>query len=94
MRQKYQEKKEPASETPVSASEIPPADPIDLPALPKKPKIELMSEEDFETFWKEYPIKEDKKKAKEKFVKLQKSLLPKILQSITENRNKNDKWLK
>lgn len=86
MRQKHQEKKVPAAETPVSEEET--------PQKPAKPKIERMSEEDFDTFWKEYPIKEEKKKAKEKFLKLEKSLLPKILEAIAENKIKNDKWLK
>jgi hypothetical protein len=29
-----------------------------------------MSQEQFEKFWEAYPLKEDKKKAKEKFLKL------------------------
>ena len=86
MRQKHQEKKVPAAETPISEEET--------PQKQTKPKIEKMSEEDFDTFWKEYPIKEEKKKAKEKFLKLEKSLLPKILEAIAENKTKNDKWLK
>ena len=85
MRQKHQEKVS-AAEKKVSEEET--------TQEPKTPKKELMSEEDFESFWKEYPIKEEKKKAKEKFLKLEKSLLPKILESIEENKTKNDKWLK
>lgn len=86
MRQKHQEKKVSVAETPVSEEET--------PQKPQKPKVEKMSEEDFESFWKIYPVKEEKKKAKEKFLKLEKSLLPKILEAIEENKTKNDKWLK
>ena len=85
MRQKHQERVS-AAEKKVSETET--------PQKPAKPKKETMSEEDFETFWKEYPIKEEKKKAKEKFLKLEKTLLPKILEAIEENKTKNDKWLK
>lgn len=85
MRQKHQERVS-AAEKKVSETET--------PQKPAKPKKETMSEEDFETFWKEYPIKEEKKKAKEKFLKLEKTLLPKILEAIAENKTKNDKWLK
>lgn len=51
-----------------------------------------MSEEDFEIFWLQYPVKEDKKKSKEKFLKLHKSLLPVILDSVKLNKEKNQKW--
>lgn len=84
MRSVYQ-KKVPATETPVSEAEI-------IQKL--EPKEEKMSEEDFEAFWKEYPIKEEKKKSREKFLKLPKELLPKIIQSIALNKTTNEKWLK
>ena len=84
MRSVYQ-KKVPATETPVSEAEI-------IQKL--EPKEEKMSEEDFEAFWKEYPVKEEKKKSREKFLKLPKELLPKIIQSIALNKTTNEKWLK
>lgn len=84
MRSVYQ-KKVPATETPVSEAEI-------IQKL--EPKEEKMSEEDFEAFWKEYPVKEEKKKSREKFLKLPKALLPTIIQSIALNKTTNEKWLK
>lgn len=78
-------KKVPATETPVSEEEI-------IQKL--EPKEEKMSEEDFEAFWKEYPVKEEKKKSREKFLKLPKALFPTIIQSIALNKTTNEKWLK
>lgn len=90
MRQKHQEKRGvPATETPDSASETPPK-----PPKKEKPKIELMSEEDFESFWKIYPIKEERKKSSEKFLKLEKRLLPTILEAVAQNKIRNEKWIK
>jgi len=78
-------KKVPVAETPVSEAEI-------IQKL--EPKEEKMSDEDFESFWKEYPVKEEKKKSREKFLKLPKALLPTIIQSIALNKTQNEKWLK
>lgn len=80
MRSVYQ-KKVPATETPEIIQKL-------------EPKEEKMSEEDFEAFWKEYPVKEEKKKSREKFLKLPKALFPIIIQSIALNKTKNEKWLK
>jgi hypothetical protein len=80
MRQTYQSK-----------AEVPPKQP---PKQPPKPENELMSELDFDQFWQEFPLKEDKKKAKDKFLKLKKNLLPKILSSIQEHKEKSEKWKK
>ena len=88
MRQKHREKTISVTETPVSESETP------QEPTAKKPKVETMSEKDFETFWKEYPIKEEKKKSKEKFLKLPKDLLQKILDSIKDHKERNEKWQK
>lgn len=88
MRQKHQEKRVSVTETPVPDSET-----AQKPET-KKPKVELMSDEDFETFWKKYPIKEEKKKSKEKFLKLPKDLLQKILDSIDDHKARNEKWIK
>lgn len=82
MRQHYQEQKGDERE-----------DPKDPPKKPAKPKPETMSEEDFETFWKAYPLKEDKKKAKDKFLKLKKDLLETILSAIEKNKTSNKKWI-
>ncbi len=41
-----------------------------------------MTKEQFEIFWTAYPLKEDKKKAKEKFLKLDTTLFEKIMQGI------------
>lgn len=57
-----------------------------------KPEKVLMTEADFATFWESYPIKEEKKKSHEKFMKLPRTLLPKILDSIAQNKVKNKKW--
>jgi len=52
-----------------------------------------MTAEDFEKFWKEYPKKRSKKKAEEKFLKLPRDLLPKILQAISKQ-TKSFEWQK
>lgn len=89
MRQKHQEKRVSTAKTPVSASDTPkPA----APPKPVKPKPETMSDEDFEQFWIQYPVKEDKKKAKEKFMKLHRSLFQVIMDSVKLNKEKNMKW--
>ena len=49
----------------------------------KKDK-EKMSEQDFETFWSNYPKKADKRKCKQKFLKLDKLLLPSILSALAK----------
>lgn len=78
MRAKYVQEK-----TPAKLDESPPKQP---------PKKTTMTEEQFEAFWSAYPKKEDKKKAKTKFLKLESSLLPKILESIARNKIENRKW--
>jgi len=45
-----------------------------------------MTEEDFQKFWKEYPKKRSKKKAEEKFLKLPRELLPKILKALQQQK--------
>jgi len=61
----------------------------------KKSKKEktFMTKEDFENFWKEYPKKQSKQKAQEKFLKLPREHLPKILQAIREQK-KSTEWQK
>lgn len=52
-----------------------------------------MDEADFNNFWLTYPRHDTKAKAKEKFLKLDKSLLQVILQSV-ESQNKLEQWQK
>ena len=54
--------------------------------LQKKSKSVLMSEKDFEIFWKEYPKKANKKKARERFLKLKSELLPVILEALKKQK--------
>ena len=89
MRQLYQETK--GDKKPERKPGEPPED--EAPKKPTKPKAETMSEEDFDTFWAKYPLKEDKKKSKEKFLRLPKALLETILSAIEENKTKNRKWI-
>lgn len=60
------------------------------PSTPR-PKKPTMTQEQFEQFWTAYPLKEDKKKAKEKFLKLDTTLFEKIMQGI-ETHKKWRKW--
>lgn len=50
-----------------------------------------MSEEDFDSYWNIYPLKENKKKAKQVFLKIKKEFLPKILSAV-EAQKKSQKW--
>lgn len=53
------------------------------PAAPKKgTNKSKMTADQFEQFWTKYPLKVDKKKAKEKFTKLDPSLFDTILASL------------
>ncbi len=61
--------------------------------LEPKPKRSKMSEEDFTTFWNTYPRHDTKAKSKDKFLKLDKELLPTILSAI-ETHKKSDQWQK
>lgn len=73
MRQKYKEEKQP------SEKQQPP---------PKPPKKEVprMTLEQFEKFWEAYPAKKDKKKAQEKFLKLDPAKFDIIIQAIEEQK--------
>jgi len=51
----------------------------------------LLSESDFENFWKLYPNKKGKIEAQKKFLKLPKELLPKILSKL-ELYKKTEQW--
>jgi len=55
--------------------------------LQKKSKGVLMLEKDFEIFWKEYPKKANKKKARERFLKLKSELLPVILEALKKHKS-------
>lgn len=57
----------------------------------KNEKSIYMSEEDFDSYWNIYPLKENKKKAKQVFLKIKKELLPKILSAV-EAQKKSQKW--
>lgn len=57
------------------------------PGKPTKPK---MTQEQFETFWGKYPLKNWKKKVNEKFLKLDQALFDVIMSWIT----KHSKWKK
>ena len=48
----------------------------------EKRESNTMSKEDFEKFWDVYPLRKDKRKAEEKFMRLPKNLLPTILEAI------------
>lgn len=50
-----------------------------------------MSEKDFEQFWSAYPRKNNKKKAKDKFMRLKKDLLDQILNAV-EKQKLSDQW--
>jgi len=63
------------------------------PEKPSAPKVALMTEEDFAKFWDAYPVKEEKKKSHEKFMKLQQAMLQTILDSIALNKAKNKRWI-
>ncbi len=56
-----------------------------------KKRIPLMSSKDFEIFWKSYPKKTNKKKAREKFLRLKKSLLPIVLEAL-EKQKSSSAW--
>ena len=56
-------------------------------SLQKKDKSMLMSEQDFENFWKEYPKKVGKKKACFIFLKLKKDLLSRILEALKKQKS-------
>lgn len=56
-------------------------------------KSNNMCKEDFNLFWEKYPRKINKKTAENKFLKLNKSLLPRILESIEEYK-KTEQWRK
>jgi len=47
----------------------------------------------FEEFWNEYPAKKNKKKAKEKWLKLKPALHKKIIADIKERNLKDRQWL-
>ena len=47
----------------------------------------------FEKFWSQYPRKENKKKARDKFLSLKKDLFDKIIHAINQQR-KSDQWTK
>jgi len=53
---------------------------------PKEEKNIYMCISDFEEFWKEYPNKKNKKKARDKFLNLKKSLLPEIILSLKKQK--------
>ncbi len=55
--------------------------------LQKKDKSMLMSEQDFESFWQEYPKKLGKKKARVSFLKLKKDLFPAILEALEKQKS-------
>ena len=55
--------------------------------LQNKSKSVLMTENDFEFFWQEYPKKISKKKASEKFLKLKCALLPVILEALKKQKS-------
>jgi len=52
-----------------------------------------MSKEDFARFWEIYPNRKNRQKAEEKFLKLDKSFLPAILNGLQKQINSED-WLK
>lgn len=56
-------------------------------SLQKKDKSVLMSEQDFESFWQEYPKKAGKKKACLSFLKLKRDLLPTILEALKKQKS-------
>ena len=56
-------------------------------SLQKKDKSVLMSEKDFENFWKEYPKKVGKKKACLSFLKLKRALLSTILEALKKQKS-------
>jgi hypothetical protein len=54
-------------------------------------KQECMTENDFEQFWNDYPKKQAKKTARQKFLKLRRDILPQILGAI-EKKKKTKQW--
>lgn len=54
---------------------------------------EKMTQEDFDDFWKIFPKKRSKQKAQEKFLKLPRAFLPKILRAVREQTESNE-WQK
>lgn len=91
MRNQYSHKSVTETVVPVAETPVPEAETQKKKAVAEIP---LMSEEDFEAFWTVYPIKEEKKRSREKFKRLEKSLLPVILSAIEKNKTQNEKWLK
>lgn len=81
MRQKYESSKQPKKKEKKPVWTWTAAD-------DKKPK--KMTEEQFEQFWSAYPLKQDKAKAKVKFLSLQQTLFDTIISWI-ENQKKSDK---
>lgn len=65
----------------------------DAPTVKKAPPRELMTTEDFESFWNAYPAngRHEKKQTHEYFAKLERSLLPAILAGL-EAHKKTDQW--
>lgn len=54
-------------------------------SLQKKSNNMLMTENDFQIFWHLYPRKVGRKKAKEKFMKLDRSLMPILLEALQKH---------
>ncbi len=54
---------------------------------------EKMTQKDFEDFWNIYPKKRSKQKAQEKFLKLPREFLPKILRAVREQKESHE-WQK
>lgn len=66
-------------------------EPPKKPKKKKPPKVQKMTEEDWKEFWEAYPRNDKKAIAKDKFLKLNRDLLPTILSSIKSQR-KSLKW--
>lgn len=79
MRQKHQDKT-----TAWSDEASPPEPPKEASKPPKK---ELMTDEDFESFWKIYPKKLERAKSIEKFKKIERSMLDTILEAVKLQKN-------
>ena len=83
-RQKYQEPQGESDSEPAAAA---------APKTPSAPKKALMTDEDFESFWKIYPRKVEKTKAMEKFKRIEKSLLDTIIEAVNLQK-KTSSWIK